>query len=229
MKLFKSKKTGVLIAGNYAKSYAQFGEDILIYQLFQMIPNDKTFLDIGAHHPYEISNTAIMHDAGWKGINVEPNPTLFRAFEEMRPNDINICAGIAGERGRLPFYMIDDWSGRNSFDKEMVEHHVTHENPLVKISKVINIDVMTLSDLIEQYAWGGVFPDYLSIDVENLEYEIISTYDLKANGPKVITMEVSSKKEEMLEYMKKMDYFLWLKIAANYTWVRNEYKEKIMR
>ena len=223
------KHTGSEDQSLYTRSYAQWGEDVLILRLFKLIPSDKTFLDVGAHHPYEISNTALLSEHGWKGINVEPNPILFRRFEELRPKDVNVCAGIAGKGGvKLPFYMIDDWSGRNSFDREMVEYHVTYENPSVKIQKVIDVDVITLEECINRYA-RGKFPDYFSIDVENLEYEIISSYDLRENGPKVLTMEVSSKKEEMMEYMDKMGYFLWIKIASNYTWVRKEYRERIMK
>lgn len=46
-------------------SYAQWGEDVLIERLFTIIPNNRTFIDVGAHDPYEISNTAIMHQKGW--------------------------------------------------------------------------------------------------------------------------------------------------------------------
>lgn len=213
-------------ARSYDRSYAQWGEDMLIYKLFTYIPNQKTFIDIGAHHPFHISNTAFMHAKGWKGINVEPNPILFKKFEALRPHDINLCCGVAGQRGTLPFYMVDDWSGRNSFDKKTVEAFV-RDYPSFRIQKVTNINVVTLESIIKKYAKGRC-PDYMTIDTENLEYEILSNYDLKNHGPKVLTMEITSKKAELTKMMEQADYFLYIKIAGNYTWVKNEYKEKIM-
>ena len=214
--------------GPFNKSYAQWGEDIVVYNLFKIIPSDKTYIDIGAHNPLEISNTAFMFQNGWSGINIEPNPILFKAFENVRPNDVNLCCGVAGERGNLPFYMIDDYSGRNSFDKECVERFLEKEAPGYKIEKVLNIEVLTLTDIINKYA-DGKCPDYMTIDTENLEYEILSAHDMKNNGPKVCTMEVSSKKDEMEKMMKEAGYFLWLKIACNWTWVKEEYKSLIMK
>lgn len=79
------------------KSFAQNGEDVLIFNLFQRLGYNKpSFIDIGAHHPYNISNTAVFHLNGCKGVNIEANPNLIEEFYKERPNDINICSGVGG-------------------------------------------------------------------------------------------------------------------------------------
>lgn len=82
----------------YRKSYAQHGEDVLIFDFFKtwLKIKNPTYIDIGAHHPYEISNTAIFYENGCRGVNIEANPILFENFKHERPNDINICCGIYG-------------------------------------------------------------------------------------------------------------------------------------
>lgn len=59
------------------KSYSQFYEDIFLWQLFQG-KTTGTYVDIGANHPTELSNTKKFYDAGWRGVTVEPNPKLHR-------------------------------------------------------------------------------------------------------------------------------------------------------
>lgn len=67
-----------------------------------------SYIDIGAHHPYEISNTAIFYMNGCRGVNVEANPNLIDEFYKERPDDINICCGVGNHPGKMPFYMIDE-------------------------------------------------------------------------------------------------------------------------
>ena len=94
----------------------------MIINIFNNLGIEKfTYLDIGAHHPYNISNTALLYKYGYHGINVEANPNLIEAFFRERPLDKNVNVGIGTKSGEMPFYMIDGFSGRNSFDKKVVE------------------------------------------------------------------------------------------------------------
>lgn len=212
----------------YCKSYAQFGEDVTIYNLFKIIGITKpSYIDIGANHPYMISNTALMHDMGCVGVNVEANPNLVDAFITERPNDINLCCGVAGRHGEMPFYMVDDWSGRNSFNKTVVDQFV-FENPKFKIKEVKSIEVFTLQEIVDKI--GGRMPDYMSLDVESMEWEILSSYDLKCNGPLIMTVEISEmNKEQLIDYILNAGYILYLKIENNYTFLKEYYKERVMR
>ena len=73
--------------------YSQNGEDIILKSLF---PADYKgfYIDVGAHHPYRISNTYLLHQQGWSGINIDPNPETIAFFNRARPNDININIGV---------------------------------------------------------------------------------------------------------------------------------------
>ena len=216
----------------YLKSYSQYGEDIVIYRLFEQLHIEKpSYIDIGAHHPYYISNTALLYETGSRGINIEANPILFRAFEKERRQDVNICCGVGKEVGNMPFYMIDEYSGRNTFIKELAEKFV-QSNPDFCIQKVMQVEVQTLDQIVRKYVRGGVFPDYLSIDIEGLEYDVPCSYNLKENGPKILTLEIMhnhlSVKPDLEKVLKHAEYFLYLKTGSNYTWVKNQYKKSIL-
>jgi hypothetical protein len=72
-------------------SYSQSGEDVIVKFIFDCIGISKpTYLDVGAHHPYYISNTALFYESGSIGINIEPDPLLFKEFLNHRKNDIKL-------------------------------------------------------------------------------------------------------------------------------------------
>jgi FkbM family methyltransferase len=169
-------------------TYAQFGEDLIIVNLFTMLGNERpSYLDVGAHHPFNISNTALLHARGSRGINVEANPNLIEAFREHRPADINLNVGVGAEPGELNFYFIDDWSGRNTFLREVAEEFV-RQHPAFSIRKVQPISVVTLNDIVSEHA-NGRFPDFLTLDVEGLDYEILRSTTFNEDRPVAICVE----------------------------------------
>lgn len=171
-------------------TYAQHGEDLIIANLFDLAGISRpSYIDIGAHHPLNISNTALLHKRGSRGINVEANPNLFAAFKELRPDDTNLNCGVGPEAGSMDFYFIDDWSGRNTFAKEQAEAFVA-SYPDFAVTKVVPITVRTLDEIIATEA-GGRWPDFLSIDVEGWDFAILEPSKIAvANGPKVICVQV---------------------------------------
>ena len=207
-------------------SFAQWGEDVMILKMFQSIGIPKpTYMDVGANHPYMISNTALLHEMGCHGVNIEANPECIEAFRLERPTDININCGVASEKGVLPFYMFDKWSGRNSFSKKTMDDFLKAEHPDA-IPEVRYLPVRTLENIVEEI--GGVMPDYMDLDVESMEWDVLKNYDLEHNGPKIMTIEIKENREKLLSRIKKGGYFLFLHIRENFTFVKNEYKDMLM-
>lgn len=203
----------------------------MIYHLFQKLGIEKpSYIDIGAHHPYKISNTALIHEMGGRGINIEANPNLFEAFLRERPEDINLCCRVGPQRGVMPFYMIDDWSGRNSFVKEAVDLFV-QDNPEFSIQEVRNIEIKTLDDVMLENNMGGI-ADYMSIDIEGMEYEVLQSFDLINRGPNVLTLEVMKndrdKAKKIEELLEQAEYCMWCRTGTNYTFIKKHlYDEKV--
>jgi hypothetical protein len=66
------------------------------------------------------------------------------------------------------------------------------------------------------------------MDVEGLEYDILSTCDLSENGPKIAVIESKSfYKEQIKDIMRKYGYFVYCKLREDLFFVKNEYKEKL--
>lgn len=210
------------------KTYAQHGDDLVALNIFHNIGITRpSYLDIGAHHPLNISNTALLYELGCRGVNVEPNPHLFANFLEMRPEDQNLNIGVSFKEGMLDFYMIDDFSGRNTFDRQTALEFVA-DHPAFTIQSIKPIEVWSLETLIEKI--GGTFPDFLSIDVEGLDLPILKSYDFNKTRPKVICAEYisggsSNVHLEIKETLNSCGYFLYFKTVGNAFYVHEDFKE----
>jgi len=208
-------------------TYSQHGEDIVFVNIFHLIGVKKiSWLDIGAHHPFNISNTALLYELGHRGINVEANPNLTPAFAEHRPEDITLQVGVSDEPGSMNFYLIDKFSGRNSFDKRTaVEFCRAH--PEFKITEIIKIPVLTVREVLQKCG-RETFPDLLSLDAEGLDEKIILSLDLKADGPKVICVEDNYRPDNsaspLREHLAAQGYFPYYRASVNILFVRNEYR-----
>jgi len=168
-------------------SYAQYGEDLIIFSIFREHLNIQkpSYIDIGAHHPFHLSNSALFYKFGCNGVNIEANPDLIEDFHKYRPNDKNLNIGISPEKNdTLPFYIMEQ-AELNTFIKEQAESLDRKGFP---IKKVVNIQCYTLKYIIDNYC-NGTFPDFLSLDVEGLDEYIFEHYDFSGTRPKIICVE----------------------------------------
>ena len=209
-------------------TYAQHGDDIVMRCVFDSLGIDNpSYLDIGAHHPTNISNTKLFYDAGSRGINVEANPNLFTQFMIDRPHDTNLNFGVGIESGFLDFYMVDDHSGRNSFDHATVEAFVLNY-PEFSIREVKKLPVMTIAQVLQNRA----IPDFLTIDVEGLDYDILKSIDYKRYPFKVICVEVGGSDkinyaDAVSSLLEENNYFSLIRCGANLIFVAKQYEHLV--
>ncbi len=167
-------------------TYSCCGQDLLVTQLFWLMGNKKpSYLDIGAHHPFNISNTALLYSRGSRGVNVEANPKLMEEFHLHRPEDKNVNIGVSPNGGPLTFYQWDDRSGRNTFSKEASEE-------MDVLTNTTELETDTLNHIVDQHC-DGQFPDFLSMDIEGMDFPVLEGADFSKSSPKVVCVESSPK------------------------------------
>lgn len=145
-------------------SWSQEGEDIWLQNKFA--GRKGFYVDVGAFHPFRFSNTAWAYDAGWTGINIEPNVDNFHLFEVLRPNDTNINCGISDEEGELTYYCYDE-AALNGFDCTVYADIPILEKKQVRVRK--------LSEICREYGVNRI--DFIDIDVEGLEMNVLKSID----------------------------------------------------
>lgn len=205
-------------------TYSQHGEDLMILNLLELIGAKRpyTYLDIGCHHPVNISNTFLLYERGALGVCVDPNPNITALFAQVRPRDIVINQGVAPRRGRMTYYMHDSTSGLNTFSESERDKMIQAG---LEIRESKEIDVVTLISLVKKYFPSG-WPDLLSLDVEGMDYEILAGLDLELDGPDVICVEVRrDRTQDFLNLMNDKRYSCVARMAENLLFVPFHYKQ----
>lgn len=169
-------------------TFAQSGEDLVVVNTFCLLGNfTPSYLDIGANHPWDCNNTALLYRRGARGVSIDANPDAVNLFKRERPDDVVVNVGAGPKQGMMTFYRFDKMSGRNSFSKEMVDQF-KEIAPTARLNDTINIEVMTLNQIVDKFC-GGKFPDFLSVDAEGLDYDLIDAADFSVTRPTMICVE----------------------------------------
>jgi FkbM family methyltransferase len=179
-------------------SYAQQGEDLIVGNLLDTMGITKpSYLDVGAFDPVELSNTYALYKGGGRGVLVEPNPAKTRRLERVRPRDrtLNIGVGISPERTTGTYYVIGGPSqgSLNTFSKEEATRVQAASGGAHFIEKVIQLPLENINTIMQQQ-FGGA-PNFLSIDTEGFDLDILRSVNFDRYRPDVIcveTLEVAS-------------------------------------
>lgn len=196
----------------YSKiSFSQEGEDLILDRFFED-KNDGFFIDIGAHHPRRFSNTYKFYQKGWTGINIDPMPGIMNVFSIERPKDINLELGISNTEGTLEYNIFNE-TALNTFDK--IEADAKNNIPGYNIVEKKSINVSTLKNILDTYLPKNKMIDFISIDVEGLDIDVLYSNDWDKYLPTIILIEelkdsVDSiiKQSKIYSFLKTKNYYL---------------------
>ncbi|KVV15871.1 methyltransferase, FkbM family [Flavobacterium sp. TAB 87] len=168
------------------KSFSQEGEDLILERLFEG-KNWGIYVDVGAHHPYRYSNTFKFYLKGWRGVNIDAMPGSMDLFNKWRPRDFNIEAAISEEKEILCFYIFNDLA-LNTFDETVVKLY--DNDKYFRVIEKKEIETKKLSDVLENSLRNSEQIDFMSIDVEGLDLDVLHSNDWQRFKPLVILIEI---------------------------------------
>lgn len=200
----------------YAKlSFSQEGEDILLDRFFVNQKNGF-YVDVGAHHPERFSNTNYYYLRGWRGLNIEADPDLLETFNKKRPRDINVNLAVGHKKKSLKFYVFNE-TALNTFDKKLADKR--SGMPDYFIAKAIDLRVWPLEFVLRKYLPKNQVIDFMSVDVEGLDLEVLKSNDWKSFRPRFLLVECLSQAtsldisdDEVVSFLKKQDYTPFAKL-----------------
>ncbi len=183
-------------------SYSQQREDLAIDRLLTR-KRDGFYVDVGAHDPVRFSNTKRFHNKGWRGINIDPNPILIKKFEKERVGDVNLTLGLGKKNGSLVFYEFFP-STLSTFSDSEAKQYLKRGFKLVSQKKV---PLSTLKAVLNKYCKGRRV-DFLSVDTEGTDLEVLQGNDWKNYKPRVICIETKENFGKIETFLKKHGYKL---------------------
>jgi FkbM family methyltransferase len=163
-------------------SYAQNLED---YHLSLAFAGQATgtYIDVGAGHPIADNVSFWFYERGWRGIVVEPQPELAALCQRLRPRDLAVLGLLGRHRGEIDFHVVERLHGLST----TVEHLAKKAKAFGVEYRTVRMPVTTLADLCETHHLGSI--DFLKIDVEGAEADVLFGGDWKRFRPKVVVVE----------------------------------------
>ena len=165
------------------RSFAQAGEDMIVWS--ELRAKRGFYVDIGAYHPKQFSNTYYLYKRGWKGIVVEPNPEMVGLYKKIRSRDIALGVGVGEKNGVADYFMFSD-PAVNTFDAETAKKNKQVGRKLLGKKPVA---ILRLEKILSEYLPKDTKIDLLSVDTEGKDEEVLSSNDWSRYRPKMVIAE----------------------------------------
>jgi FkbM family methyltransferase len=163
-------------------SYAQNLEDYHLAQVFDG-KTEGFYIDVGAGHPVGDNVSFHFYLQGWRGIVVEPQERLCALYEHIRPRDIAASVLVGAEPGRAKFHEVDRLHGFST----TVERHARGAAKFGASFRTSRKFVATLASLCDAHRVEDI--DFLKVDVEGAERDVLAGADWRRFRPKVVLAE----------------------------------------
>lgn len=166
-------------------TYSQTGEDRIVMDLLKGTYNGF-YVEVGSNHPTRYSNTFAFYCNGWRGIAIDANADLIAQHRYLRKRDIPVCAAISNVEEEVVFveydmHQLSAISQSATTVPALSEHKIKNETRL---------QTVTLTNVLQEYMPNGVTIDFLSIDVEGHDLNVLQSLDLGQFRPKVVVIEM---------------------------------------
>lgn len=163
--------------------HSQEGEDLVLGRLLSS-RRRGFYLDVGGHHPWRFSNTALLYDRGWHGLVIEPNPSMWFWFRLLRRRDDLVRCAVGRSAGFKTYFRFRE-SALNTMDSDLADQRSAMGFRMLSSTSV---PVRTIDDILETHAIDGRI-HLVSIDVEGFELEALAGFDVPRWKPEVICLE----------------------------------------
>lgn len=172
-------------ADSSTKTFSQQGEDLVLNCLFQW-NSTGFYVDIGAHHPQRFSNTQLFYLKGWRGINIDPNPGIMDEFRRLRPGDINLEIGISARPQILTYHIFSE-PAVNTFDEKIARRF--EQDGRFRLLRRVEMPTRPLAQVLSEYLPADTTIDFMSVDVEGFDEEVLRSNDWVKYRPRVVIAE----------------------------------------
>jgi FkbM family methyltransferase len=163
-------------------SYAQNLEDYHLSLAFAGQASG-TYIDVGAGHPIADNVSFWFYERGWQGVVVEPQPELAALYQRLRPRDLAVRGLVGRHCGEIDFHMVERLHGLSTTVQDVAQKAKAFGVGY----QTVRMPVTTLAGLCESHNRHSI--DFLKIDVEGAEGDVLFGGDWKRFRPKVIVAE----------------------------------------
>ncbi len=184
------------------KSYSMEKEDLEITKRLNKIKNGF-YVDVGGYHPIHRNNTYLLYKKNWRGINIDLSKFSIDLFKFVRPEDINLNLAVTKTNKKIKYYTQKKISQLTTIYKEIANKRM--QGPIIEKEIMSN----TLTALIDKTKYKNKRIDFLNIDAEGADFEILESLNFDVYRPRLICVEIDNKQIEnskIFNFLKKQKY-----------------------
>ncbi len=195
----------IYIKNNFFKkkeSYSMDKEDLVVQEYFK----NKTcgfYVDVGCYHPLQRNNTMLLYQKGWRGINIDISDFSIKLFKFLRPKDLNLNLAISNQEGEIDMF----------FQKKISQLSTIKEKnaKIVFQGSIYSKKILSrrLNSILEESKYRDKRINFLNIDVEGSDFEVLQSLDFDKYSPELICIEVIEKeleKSDIFNFLYKKKY-----------------------
>ncbi len=164
-------------------SYTRNFEDVMLVRALSHV-QQGFYVDVGASHPVDDSNTYALYGKGWRGIAIEPQPIFNELWQALRPEDGLINAAVAATAGETTLFKPVAYGQAATINAWFAQVYAQHDMKMEQYP----VQVRTLTEVLAQLRPLGEI-HLLSIDVEGAERDALLGLDLERFRPWLIVLE----------------------------------------
>ena len=172
-------------------SYSLSSVDLIVDYIFKY-KNDGFYIDVGCQHPISNNNTYILYKKGWNGINIDLDKKNIDLFNISRPDDTNINIAVSDKSGNVNLFYYHDGSPINTINSQNADFQKN------KFKKIKLIKSETLNKILANINFNKKV-DYLNIDVEGHELNVLKGFNILKYRPSIISIEYLDYEMKQLE------------------------------
>ena len=138
------------------------------------------YIDVGCHHPLINNNTYPLYKRGWKGINIDIDYGAIDSFNFLRSKDTNIEIAVSDTTGEAELFFYHNRAAKNTLSKEKG----------FDSKEIHKIKTSTLNKVIENSIYKDQKINFISIDVEGYELNVLKGFDFKKYTILIVVLEL---------------------------------------
>lgn len=209
--------------------HSQCGQDRYVYENFFYGKRKGVFVDIGAHNGIRLSNTYFFEkEQGWSGICVEPLPEIFAELQENR-KCILVKGCISDKPGIAQFFRINGGKENLEMLSGLLDKYDPRHKQRIQKSirgkevdcEIINVPCYLLGDLLDEHEITHI--NFLSLDTEGGELDILQTIDFDLYQIDVIAVENNYNDPNFLSFLNSKGFTLATTLEMDMLFVNKKF------